>query len=65
MTVEVVVKCNLCGTKLKGDNTDSWATKLPLASKPPAKEEYTITKVDVCFPCKDALGDWVKDRIGK
>ena len=33
------------------------------AASDPKAPEYAITRVDVCFPCKDALGDWVKDRI--
>ena len=75
-TVEVVVKCDLCGGRVKGDNSDSWAAKLPLKTLPPTEEElkenpdlerpeYSICIVDVCFPCKDALGDWIKARIGK
>jgi hypothetical protein len=72
-TVEVVVKCDQCGVRVKGNNTDSWAGQLPMPSVPPTKEElaknqelkrpkYSITKTDLCFPCATALGDWLSSQ---
>jgi hypothetical protein len=68
--VEVVMKCDLCGIRVKPDNSDSWAGKLPMKTPPQTKEEleanptlkrpdYSITSVDICFPCVDALGDYL------
>jgi hypothetical protein len=63
-----VAKCDLCRAVVKGDNSDSWAAQLPVLSILLTEDEvkarlkrskYSITQIDVCFPCKDKLGDWV------
>lgn len=75
--VEVIKKCDLCGSKVAGDNSESWAGKLPLPSAIPTAEEleknpdlakrpeYSIASVDVCFPCMTRLGDWLKEQAKK
>lgn len=68
MAEEKVVRCDQCKVVVKGDNSDSWAGLLPMPSEPLTKEQlargmkrdkYSITEVDICFPCKEKLGDWL------
>ncbi len=68
MAEEKVTKCDQCKVVVKGDNSDSWAGLLPMPSEPLTEEQvakglkrdkYSISEVDLCFPCKDALGAWL------
>lgn len=68
MAEEKVVKCDQCKVIVKGDNSDSWAGLLPMPSAPLTEAEvakglkrdkHSITEVDLCFPCKEKLGDWL------
>lgn len=63
-----VTRCDLCKAVVKGDNSDSWAALLPVPSVPLTDDEvkaglkrskYSVAWIDVCFPCKDKLGDWI------
>jgi hypothetical protein len=73
MRTTVVVNCDICGTVVAGDNSDSWAGKLPMPSVAPTEAElkknpkiarpvYSITHVDICHPCIQVLGDWIKSK---
>lgn len=75
MRTVAIVNCDLCGKAVTGDNSDSWAGKLPFPSVPPTKEElkknpklkrakYSITHSDLCTPCVDVLGDWIQEKRG-
>jgi hypothetical protein len=60
--------CDFCGKRVKGDNTDSWAGKLPMPSAKLTKDEiekgikrpkYSITIVVACAVCTGKIGDFL------
>jgi hypothetical protein len=60
--------CDFCGKRVKDDNSDSWAGKLPMPSEKLTKDEiarnlrrpkYSITTVVACSPCTDKIGDFL------
>lgn len=62
--------CDFCGKRVKGDNTDSWAGKLPMPSVPLTDEEleknpklqrpkYSITITVACSVCTSKIGDFL------
>ena len=73
MATVAIVTCDMCKAPVKGDNSDSWAGKLPVPSIPPTEEElkenpkltrskYSISHVDICFPCVGKIGDWFQSQ---